>query len=898
MKTTLLALVLALTGLELWAQTPPNAPAPNTPAPNAPAPNAPGPAARRFPRYGNTNGVPVSQPRYQPNPAGAAGTNRVAGATSPQGAQGLPGANGLPGATTSAPGFAPQTAPSEASGTAAASEEMIAPGLIDFEGVELNQVLLIYAKLVNRTLLRAQLPASQIILKTQTPLTKTEAIQALQAVLALNGVSLVNIGEKFVKVLPSAEAGAGGGELDRSGSTNLPVLGSYVTHIVQLKYVKPSEMRPVIEPFAKMKDIISLDGNGILVLRDYAENVKRMLEMIEQVDVSVPAEYVSEVIPIRYAKVDDIASALNSLGGGGGGATVSIGTAPGSGQISGLAGNRGGGMSGMGGIGGGIGGGGIGGVCYQSGGIGGGAFGGQGRSLGGTATPNGTPSGGTTFAQRLNNIINATSRPGGAVGGGQQDQIQLFGQTKIIPNESSSSLLIYATRSDLEVIKGIIAKLDVPLAQVLVEAIIMDVTLGNTFNFGVSAAQNPSALSPGGSVLGGGGMNNGNSFMQFIRNVTSITNGLGTNGLFNSITHATSVTSSSGTNGTFGNNLGSGFSYFGNIGPTWDVAVSAAESDNHASIIQRPRIQTSQAKPAQFFVGETVPYVTSTYSGYSGGYGGSSYSQLSVGVELDVTPYINPEGLVVMDIQQEYDEISGSTAIAGVGNIPNTIKRTLNTEIAVRDRDTIMLGGFIKSNKSHTQSGVPFLMDIPILGNLFKSRTDDKTREELIVLMRPTVLKTPELAAKNTINEEQRLPAISGAAAEDAAYERSLIDAQRKREQKKFKSSKQYDGFFVPSPELDTNHNVILLEDSVAPQTNAPASAQPAAKVQVVTPVAPAVHPQGLVTPPPVAPAVPAVPAADAIAPPVDSATAQQRAAEALAQKMMELNSKSTNASH
>ena len=248
-----------------------------------------------------------------------------------------------------------------------------------------------------------------------------------------------------------------------------------------------------------------------------------------------------------------------------------------------------------------------------------------------------------------------------------------------------------------------------------------------------------------------------------------------------------------------------------------------------------------------------------------------------------------------MDIQQEYDEISGSTAIAGVGNIPNTIKRTLNTEIAVRDRDTIMLGGFIKSNKSHTQSGVPFLMDIPILGNLFKSRTDDKTREELIVLMRPTVLKTPELAAKNTINEEQRLPAISGAAAEDAAYERSLIDAQRKREQKKFKSSKQYDGFFVPSPELDTNNNVILLEDSVAPQTNAPASAQPAAKVQVVIPVAPAVHPQGVVTPPPVAPAVPA---ADAVVPPVDSATAQQRAAEALAQKMMELNSKSPNAPH
>src|ERR1035438_6204862 len=121
----------------------------------------------------------------------------------------------------------------------------------------MNQVLVIYAKLVNRTLLRAALPQSQIILKTQTPLTKTETIQALQAVLALNGVSLVNIGEKFVKVLPSDQAGTSGGELDRTGSTNLPALGSYVTHIVQLKYVKPTEMAPGIAPFAKLNSIRS-----------------------------------------------------------------------------------------------------------------------------------------------------------------------------------------------------------------------------------------------------------------------------------------------------------------------------------------------------------------------------------------------------------------------------------------------------------------------------------------------------------------------------------------------------------------------------------------------------------------------------------------------------------------
>ena len=81
----------------------------------------------------------------------------------------------------------------------------------NFEGVDVNQVLEVYAQLVGRTLLRAGLPGAQIILKTQTKLTKSEAIQALQAVLALNNISLVNIGDKFVKVLPSDQANSAGG---------------------------------------------------------------------------------------------------------------------------------------------------------------------------------------------------------------------------------------------------------------------------------------------------------------------------------------------------------------------------------------------------------------------------------------------------------------------------------------------------------------------------------------------------------------------------------------------------------------------------------------------------------------------------------------------------------------
>ncbi len=759
MKTILLALLLAFTGSELLAQIP--------------APTTPGAGIGR-----------TRQPRY---------TQSLA-----------------------APAAAPTTP-----ATTVPPEETIPPGLIDFSGVDVNQVLDVYAKLVNRTILRAALPEAKIVLKTQTPLTRSEAIQALQAVLALNNISVVNIGDKFVKALTSDAANAAGGEVDRSGTTNLPNLGTYITHITQLKYVKPSLMVPLITPFGKLPNsVFPIDDNGILVIRDYAENVKRMLEMIDQIDVSVPAEYISEVIPIRYAKVDEIASALNSLGGGGGGSTVSIGQGASSAPISGL-GNRSGG-----GLGGGMGGGGgFGGNNYQQGGMGGRA--------GGTATPNGTPAAGTSFQSRLQNIINKASGPTGG-GGGGQDQIQLFGQTKIIPNESSSTLLIYATRQDMTMIKEIISKLDVPLAQVLIEAVIMNVTIGNTFKLGVSAAQNPQSL--GGNILGGGGFNNGQNFASFLQTITT---NYGSGAFSNVVVGTTkAVTSSLGTNGgAFANSLPGGLSYFGNIGPNYDVAITAAESDSHASIIQRPRIQTSQAKAAQFFVGSTVPYVTGTY--YNGGYGGgnsSQYAQLSVGVELDVTPFINPDGEVSMDIVQNIDDVDGFTKIDG-NDVPKTLKRTLSSSITVRDRDTVMLGGFIKSDKQTAKSGVPFLSDIPLLGNLFTSRSDSKGRSELIVLMRPTVLKTPELAAKNTIKETQRLPGVSAAAASDADYEHKLVEAERKRELRNAKNGSNTNGFF----------NVLMPLESLA-NTNVPAAAlenQTPATMPDPTPASTTVDPAG-----------------------------------------------------
>lgn len=671
----------------------------------------------------------------------------------------------MPPGFSRTPGARPNARPNAGSGQSSSDNQMIPPGLIDFQGVDVSQVLEVYAKLVGKTLLRAGLPNAQIVLQTETPLTKAQAIQALQAVLALNGISVIDVpNEPFIKVVPTDQAGQQGEQFNEENPNKLPELGSYVTRIVQLKYLKPSQVLPIIQPFAKSPNaILPIDSNGILVLRDDAENVKRMMELIDKVDVEVPADYISEVIPIKYAMADDIASVLSSLESPGGG-TTSFGQA----TTPGLEGSSHNGMTGnnvMGGPGG-----------MQNGINGGSPYGQNGfQNTQTTQTQTQSP-----FANRLQNILNRVQNHGGAQAGanGVQEPIQILGQTKIIADERSNSLLIYATPKDMATIKDIVAKLDVLLAQVLIESVIMEVDLNKAWNYGISAAQNAmnGPKVNGVPSQGIGAINNGTPFYSFT--------GAGTNSW----------------PGHFVSSALSGLSYFGNIGPNWDLALNAAANDSSIHIIQRPRIQTSQAKEAQFFVGQSVPYVTSTYAGGYGYNGGSSYSQLQVGISLDVTPFINPDGLVVLDINQQINDISGNVQIEGVGNVPTTDNRTFTSEVAVKDRDTIVLGGFTDTESDKSSSGVPLLQDIPIIGNLFKSPSSNKTRDELLVLMRPTVLRTPEAASIEAVRQEVKSPGITGAERE----ERAVV----KQEQKTEAAEQKENGPIIePTKDLDGLYN-------------------------------------------------------------------------------------------
>jgi len=577
----------------------------------------------------------------------------------------------------------------------------------------------IYAPLIGRTPLRAASgglavdKGALLTLKTQSDLTKSEAIMALETVMGMNGITVVPIGDKFFKVVTDVNAASAAGLAYTNTAAKLPDFGKFITEIVQLKYADPDQVVRALGLFAKSPaSVIYIPSTASLILRDYTENVKRMLEMVEKLDVESALTIKSEVIPIRYALATDISAALSQLGAQGGG---SVGRSTTGANFKPTTGTTSPGMGGMSPGGG---------TPYGSStqaGLSGGAGGGR-----------------SNFAGRLGSIVSGAA--GGGAGG-----FSLFGQTKIIADERTNSLLVFANDEDMKMIKKIIKQLDVVLAQVLIEAIILEVNLTDGKNFNFSFSQNPSTR---GQFTGAGGSQFLGPASSFLGGSSSGTNGSG---------------SLSGVGSSTLGSLPNEFSYYGKYGNDFNAVLEAVANDSRVSVLSRPQIQTSHAVEAELFIGNTVPYVTGTMNyGYSSG-PSVNYQQMEVGIRLRVLPLINPDGLVVMDIDQEIEQLGPTVAIPGAGNVPTTTKRDAGAKVAVMSGETIILGGFISASRSLDHAGVPWLMDIPVLGNLFKSSSAQNTRTELIVLMRPTVLKTPEIAAKVATEQRNRMAAVKNA---------------------------------------------------------------------------------------------------------------------------------------
>ena len=650
-----------------------------------------------------------------------------------------------------------------------ANEEIIPMADLQLVNMPLEQFLELYANYVKRTILRASaLPNLNVTLKAQTPLTVEEAVQAMDSVLSLNGYTTIPVGEKFVTFVPSANALQEGAAFSTITSADeLPEANQYITHITQMKHILPSEAVPMLTPMAKnAAGIVALDVSKTLVLRDNSSNIKRMLELLERIDIKPEEDYKLKVIPIRYGKVEEIYATMQDLITGSSSPRQSpSGTSRTSGRTSSSQGSTGRTSSSRGSV----------------------------RSL--QNRPSTSSSTSNSFRNRLQGIVNR------AAGG----DIQILENARIIPDYRSNSLIVFANEEDMVKIDEIVGHVDNLLAQVLIEAIIVNVTLTDGMSTGMNAFMH-NAEGPGDTRHIGGFMNGGPSTAGAAPATPPPANAGGGNqggqGGQGGAADAGNVVAAAGSvlNTLGAGALAGGFSYISRYDNSLEFAISAIANNSTAKVLQTPRVQTSHAVPATFFNGEQVPYQGSSgygggyggYGGYGGGYGGGGYTQfLNVGITLDVTPYITPDDLVVMDIQQTISELDGFIDMGGGQQgsagmkAPQTTEREASSTISVRDGDTILLGGFIRDAKTDTESGVPFLKDIPLLGNLFKSQSSTSKRSELLVLIRPTILKTPEDAALMVSQERMRLPGIREAEAEFKADEEARLRKVEKKLTKK-----------------------------------------------------------------------------------------------------------------
>ena len=638
------------------------------------------------------------------------------------------------------------------------ADTIVIPAGHTMQGIPLGTLLEEYGALVGRTILTAQnLPKVTFDFKTNNDLTYQEALAFYETLLAQRAIAVIPMGEKFVQVIPAAEVTKTPPKFTTKPADELPEGQIYIIKTVQLEYALPSEVQDMLTSYAKSPNAVqSIDSTKTLVLRDYSSNVKRMLELIEMVDVEekIEIEEEYEIVRIKYALSDDIMAVLSNLTIGGG---TSAGTSGSRTSGSRTSGSRTSGSSSLN----------RGSSTSSRGGYSPRSSSSSSRGSSSSSRPSSgsssRPSSGSSSSSRgsLQNRLNTITRGSSASG----DTLPILGDVRIISNPRGNEVLLLGRRIYLDKTLEIIKKLDTIEKQVLIESMIIDVALGDDTTFGSSIRQAKEAV---------GGTNPGNGLGS------ALASALGPGGF-------TDTTISGAT---------SGFNYYGFLGANWEVAVNSIKNDSRVSMLSRPRIQTTHARSASLFIGERRPVVTGTITDISGG-SSSNYQLQQIGITLEILPFINDEGLVVMDIFQQIQDIVGTQTING-NAVPITTDREADAKVAVRDGEMIVLGGFIKSKTTSTKGGVPILQDIPLLGRLFQSSYDANERSELIVIMRPTVLDTPEAANAKAIEMQGGLPGIDGAKQNEKYLEekfRHLLEERRKqREKEMLKFRKPADG--------------------------------------------------------------------------------------------------------
>jgi len=330
--------------------------------------------------------------------------------------------------------------------------------------------------------------------------------------------------------------------------------------------------------------------------------------------------------------------------------------------------------------------------------------------------------GGAASSQVAPGMQSQTSRSGGmgggsmgsGMGGGmpstggpvsQGANFKLGDSIRVVSDRYNNSLLIYASRHEYTKVKKILEQLDVVATQVLIEASIVEVTLTDDLQYGLE---------------------------------WTFQNGIGSN---YSGSGALNLTGLLGAAGGDGGALAQGFSYsVTNMAGDMRAIVNALAEKSLVNVISTPSVMVLDNHTAAIHVGDQQP-IQSRQTVTDGGTFQSSIEYKDTGVKLEVTPSVNDGGLVTLEVVQSVTDVG---PVDSATNQRSFLERNVSSKVAIRDGESVVLGGLIRDNSTTGKSGVPLLMDIPVLGSLFSTTTDNSARTELLIFITPRVLESDQ----------------------------------------------------------------------------------------------------------------------------------------------------------
>jgi general secretion pathway protein D len=602
-----------------------------------------------------------------------------------------------------------------------------------FKDAEIGQVIEAVAAATGKTIIPDPRVRAQVTMLSTTPMTPNSFYEAFLSLLSVHQFVAVESGG-IIKIVPDANA-------RQMPNIDLPERVSngsdeLVTQVVAVQNVNAAQLVPVLRPLMpQAAHMAAYPAGNILILSDRASNVARVLRIIRRIDQQGDNDV--DIVPLQHATAGEVVRVVNTFftqqGGGGG-------DAGGGSPARVIADDRSNSV----------------------------LIGGD-KSLrlrvkalvAHLDTP--LESGGDTqvrylqfadaekIAAKLKEQIAATvaiTTGAPAAGGAPQSGVAASADrsTTIWAEPETNALVITAPAKIMKSLMAVVDKLDIRRMQVLVEAIIVDVSVNKNAELGVNWAvwsEDNDTRIPLGTFQGNvGGLN-------LTQLATAIDNPSG----------AADTAAAIATGSTFG------IGRIASTGVNFAAMLRAIQSDGTTNVIATPSAVTMDNQEAELKVAQEVPFVTGQYTNTGGNNNGNvnpftTIQRQEVGTILKITPQVTEFGaLVQLKIELESSELANAT---GDANSLITNKRTINTNVLIEDGGIVVLGGLIRDSALRGESRVPYLGRIPLIGELFKTRSRKRDKANLMVFIRPKILRDGvqtafETNAKyNFIREQQK----------------------------------------------------------------------------------------------------------------------------------------------